>query len=197
MRNATMVFAVVFAAAGCAPPAVRERVVLLPAPDGSVGELIVQSDRKNIVLNARYAGAEVVGDKLQERTYTEQEVKQRFADAMGALPQRVRAYLFYFDYDSMAPTRESFGVIDEVRDELTRRPGAEVIVIGHTDRVGTGPYNDQLSLKRAESVRDILVKAGIPTERIETFGRGEREPLVETPDETPEPRNRRVEIKLR
>ena len=71
------------------------------------------------------------------------------------------------------------------------------MVIGHTDRVGAVPYHDTLSLRRAERVRDELVKVGIAAERIRVAGRGEREPLVATPDEVAEPRNRRVEITVR
>ena len=70
-------------------------------------------------------------------------------------------------------------------------------MIGHTDRVGTVPYNDALSLRRAERARDELVKAGVPADRIRVEGRGEREPLVATADEVAEPRNRRVEIDVR
>lgn len=68
-------------------------------------------------------------------------------------------------------------------------------MIGHTDRVGKLEANDALSLKRAEAVGEQL-KA--PASRLMEFaGRGEREPLVPTADEVPEPANRRVEINLR
>ena len=73
----------------------------------------------------------------------------------------------------------------------------DVVVIGHTDRIGNEQFNDRLSLQRAERVRSELVKLGIPQVRIQTAGRGEREPLINTPDEVSEPRNRRVEINVR
>jgi outer membrane protein OmpA-like peptidoglycan-associated protein len=72
-----------------------------------------------------------------------------------------------------------------------------VVVIGHTDRVGNLQYNDRLSLQRAERVRGELIRLGIPERRVRIAGRGEREPLVATDDEIPEPRNRRVEINVR
>jgi outer membrane protein OmpA-like peptidoglycan-associated protein len=81
-------------------------------------------------------------------------------------------------------------------DEIARRPAPEIVVIGHTDRVGAVPYNDTLSLRRAERVRDELVKVGIAADRIRVAGRGEREPLVPTADEVAEARNRRVEINV-
>jgi OmpA-OmpF porin, OOP family len=70
-------------------------------------------------------------------------------------------------------------------------------VVGHTDRVGTVPYNDALSLRRAERVQAQLVQLGIPAAQIQAAGRGERAPLVPTEDEVAEPRNRRVEITVR
>ncbi len=58
-------------------------------------------------------------------------------------------------------------------------------------------YNDALSLKRADRVREELRKLGIPKVRISVAGRGKREPEISTADEVPEPRNRRVEINVR
>ena len=81
--------------------------------------------------------------------------------------------------------------------ELRERGAPDVVVIGHTDRIGTEQFNDSLSLQRAERVRGELVKLGIAEARVQIAGRGEREPLVPTDDEVAEPRNRRVEISVR
>ena len=70
-------------------------------------------------------------------------------------------------------------------------------MIGHTDRVGSVEDNDRLSIQRAESVRDQLVKAGIAASMISIAGRGEREPAQATADGVAEPANRRVEISVR
>jgi outer membrane protein OmpA-like peptidoglycan-associated protein len=81
--------------------------------------------------------------------------------------------------------------------EIARRKAAEVAVIGHSDRVGSLEYNDSLSRRRAERVRNDFVERGIPTSAIHVAGRGEREPIVQTADEVSEPLNRRVEINVR
>ena len=73
----------------------------------------------------------------------------------------------------------------------------EILVIGHTDRVGKLEANDSLSVQRAESVKKLLLAAGIAAGSMEVSGRGEREPLVPTADEIAEERNRRVEINIR
>ena len=67
-------------------------------------------------------------------------------------------------------------------------------MIGHADSVGRTAFNDSLSLKRADAVRRILIQAGIRAGKIDTVGRGSREPLVPTAEGVSEPRNRRVEI---
>ena len=88
-------------------------------------------------------------------------------------------------------------MLAQVRQALAGMPAPEVVVTGHTDRVGPLEANDRLSLARANVVRDILVAAGMDRSLISVAGRGEREPLVATADEVAEAANRRVEIKLR
>jgi outer membrane protein OmpA-like peptidoglycan-associated protein len=94
-------------------------------------------------------------------------------------------------------TAESEAELAAITLEIASRPAFEVMVIGHTDTVGGLEANDKLSLRRAAAVRDILIAAGVPGEKIELAGRGERETLVKTGDEVAEARNRRVEISVR
>ena len=77
------------------------------------------------------------------------------------------------------------------------RPVPDVLVIGHTDTTGSPASNFELGLKRATTVRNILVEAGLDPAFIELISHGEEELLVPTADEVAEPRNRRVEIAVR
>jgi outer membrane protein OmpA-like peptidoglycan-associated protein len=70
-------------------------------------------------------------------------------------------------------------------------------VVGHTDLVGTEPYNIELSSRRANHVRDLLVTKGIKPSALSVSFYGKARPLVPTRDEVPEPRNRRVEVIVR
>lgn len=70
----------------------------------------------------------------------------------------------------------------------------EIFIQGHTDRTGSASFNHRLSCARAVSVRAYLMASGIPAEKIEIAGWGERRPLVETPDEVGVLQNRRVEL---
>ena len=73
----------------------------------------------------------------------------------------------------------------------------EVVVTGHTDTTGTPPSNHELGMKRATMVRALLADAGLDPTSVEVTSHGEAALLVRTPDDTYEPRNRRVEIPIR
>lgn len=76
-------------------------------------------------------------------------------------------------------------------------PHMRVRVIGHTDSTGSDAINDPLSLDRAHSVRDYLAAKGVQPARVETTGRGSREPLADNTSDAGRAANRRVEIFLR
>jgi len=130
-------------------------------------------------------------------TTSEADVKRDFGPALAAQPRRPVSFFLYFltDTDEFAP--ESKVLVAQIFAEIARRPAPEIVIIGHTDRVGSMQYNDGLSRKRAERCRDELLKIGIPKVRISVAGRGWREPEVPTAQDVPEPRNRRVEISVR
>lgn len=180
---------------GCAAGKI-ERVVLLPGPDGKTGGVIVRTPSREVELTTPYAGVEIDAKKVESKNYTEQEIRQRYRQAIDAQPVRPQSFTVYFKTSTLL-TADSTIKLDAVKKDLLLLPAPEIVVIGHTDRVNSVAYNDDLSLKRAMTVRDILVSIGIPPNRIEVAGRGEREPLVPTPDEVQEPLNRRVEIKIR
>jgi outer membrane protein OmpA-like peptidoglycan-associated protein len=198
MRRAGFASLALLLLAGCAKPARDDLYVLLPGAEGKTGALSVDSAGRVAVLDQPYAAARVKEPgRVEPGTVTEQEAKQAFGSALEAQPGRPISFLLYFLEGRDELTPESQQIVSTVPGEIARRPAPEVVVIGHTDRVGTLPFNDALSLRRAARVRDELVKAGIAADRIRVEGRGEREPLVPTADEVAEPRNRRVEVNVR
>jgi outer membrane protein OmpA-like peptidoglycan-associated protein len=124
-------------------------------------------------------------------------VQQQFGGALSARPPRPVSYILYFITGKDELTPESQQMMEQIKAELTRRAYPEITVIGHTDSVGGPAYNDALSLKRAEAMRQRLVEAGISPELIKVAGRGSREMIVQTDAGVSEPRNRRVEINVR
>ncbi|UCV13083.1 OmpA family protein [Dechloromonas denitrificans] len=174
-----------------------ERVVLLPSADGRPSAVVVRDAKGELLLNEPYAGTYRRGGSNDSYRSTPEEVQERFGAALAAQPIRPSSYLLYFQQGGNVLTPESQADFVRVRQEIAERPAVEVMVIGHTDRVGSLQANDSLSAKRAEAVRGMLIEAGVPAEKLEAIGRGERDPLVATEDEVAEAKNRRVEISVR
>jgi outer membrane protein OmpA-like peptidoglycan-associated protein len=84
--------------------------------------------------------------------------------------------------------------VERVADFLSANPGVRVLVEGHTDSRGSDEYNTELSRRRAESVRDVIVGAGVPADRINAIGRGEAYPVAGNDNAAGQQQNRRVEI---
>ena len=87
-------------------------------------------------------------------------------------------------------------VFIELKD-AGERSGADVQVTGHTDTLGSGADNDALSLRRAQSIRELLIDRGLKPELVRAAGRGERELLEQTGDGVRNAKNRRVEVTVR
>jgi outer membrane protein OmpA-like peptidoglycan-associated protein len=190
-----------FSAPPAPPPApaaapAAELVVVLPSADGHTGTVIVESQGQRTVLNQPYA-ANRIGPGGGLTRLSEQEVKGAFGAALASIPARPALFLLYFVTGTDELTEDSKGELERMLQELRRRPAPDILVIGHTDKVGGDADNDRLSLMRAERVRSSLVAQGIAAERIQASGRGEREPIVQTADGVDEPKNRRVEINVR
>lgn len=175
-----------------------ERVVLLPSQDGRPSAVVIVSAAGQTVLDQPYLSAAIGRDgAVSTASETVDAVQQRYAATLAALPQRAAVFLLYFDTATEALVPESLARLAQIKLELATRPAPEIIVIGHTDTVDTSAYNDALSLKRALAVKQMLVDVGIAADSISASGRGEREPLVPTGDRVDQPRNRRVEIRVR
>lgn len=175
-----------------------ELVVVLPGPEGKVGTVVVERGGERVVLNQAFAASRIVsGSGPQAQRLADGEVRRDFGSLLAVLPGRPKSFLLYFLEGSDEFTPESRVELEKMLAELRERGAPDVVVIGHTDRIGTEQFNDSLSLQRAERVRGELVKLGIAQARVQIAGRGERETLVPTDDEVAEPRNRRVEISVR
>ena len=124
-------------------------------------------------------------------------MQRLFGDALSALPAPPRRFTLHFRFDSDDLTDEARALVPEILRSVTARSVPDVVVVGHTDTAGTSASNFELGLKRASFVRSLLVEAGLETSAIEVISHGETDLLVQTPDDTPEPRNRRVEIAVR
>lgn len=81
-----------------------------------------------------------------------------------------------------------------VASNLQAYPDSSVQIVGHTDSDGDAAFNQQLSEDRANSVASVLINNGVPTSRIQAFGRGEAQPVASNLNPAGKAQNRRVEI---
>lgn len=182
------------ALAGCAGPA--SRVVLLPQSKASAVDITVGNQTQVLDQAYQVASVSARGDIAVDTT-TADQVQAQFPQLLLRQPAPEQRYLLYFEPGGSKLTAESEAQLTAVVAVAGTRPGGEIIVIGHTDRVGSLEANDTLSRQRAAAIRELLLARGFAAERVEAVGRGEREPLVATDDEVDEPRNRRAEIVVR
>jgi outer membrane protein OmpA-like peptidoglycan-associated protein len=160
--------------------------VLLPGEDGQVGAVAIAEPQRTTILDTPLGAAK-----------SEEDVKWTFAEALAAQPPKALSFTLYFFDKSTDIVPDSRATLDALMAEVAKRQAVEVQITGHTDRVGKVEDNDRLSIERAEAVRNVLIKNGLHASFIRAVGRGEREPLIPTPDEQAEPRNRRVEVIVR
>lgn len=175
---------------GCAP---TSYVVLLPSPDGSVGEVVVRGQKGEQVLTKAGQAGSLDGEAVQ---LEEQQIREDFGATMAALPKIPARFLLYFTAGTTL-TAESEALIPKIIADAHTRPAVDISVIGHTDTLANEPYNNQLALKRASKVSDLLSEKGLKANSVSIESHGKKNLLVPTPDNTYEPRNRRVEVSVR
>ncbi|MEQ8927696.1 MAG: OmpA family protein [Fulvivirga sp.] len=103
----------------------------------------------------------------------------------------------YFNFNKATFRDESYPELNKLESMMAENSGLQIEISGHTDNVGPKDYNKSLSQRRANAVKDYLVKKGIDARRITAVGYGEERPLASNDDEK-EGRelNRRVEFKV-
>jgi outer membrane protein OmpA-like peptidoglycan-associated protein len=114
----------------------------------------------------------------------------------AANPASAPSFMVFFDWDRSNLSQQALNTIKQASDQFKATGKARITATGHTDKSGPENYNMALSLRRANTVKDALVRDGVPAMAISVIGKGETQPLVPTADGVREPQNRRVEIVL-
>lgn len=186
-------------AAACAEPRLgKSLVIVLPDESGKVGAVEFDDGKNKVVLDKALAAAKVTNaGKVEAVAVTEKDVDTIFKAALDTLPTVPQRFRLYFEGDSARLTERSRQDFEKVFGDIEKRSAYEVEVTGHTDSVGEASYNETLSIRRAEAVRDKLVERGVKKELIFVYGRGENDLFVKTRDNRHEPLNRRVEVLVR
>jgi OmpA-OmpF porin, OOP family len=185
---------VILALAGCAH---STSVVLLPDEDGRHGQVVIHKAGGETLVSEPNSRATLSGAQPVIRPLGAKGLKPTEAALLGALPPAAKSFTLYFIEGTTDMTAESVPVLDGIRAEIAKRPGAEVQVTGHTDTVGSASDNDSLSKRRAEEILNLLASKGFDRAIMTAVGRGERELAQPTADNVSNPVNRRVEVIVR
>ena len=154
---------------------------------------------KNDFLNAMHNIYEKIStqENEQENTNKNNNLENETKDEVTIVTKNENKELMqiiYFDFDKFNLSEVSKDKIEKFLNNYGSIIN-EYLIVGHTDTKGTNKYNLSLSIKRAEVVKEILINYGIKQNSIKILGKGEESLAVNTPDDTKQPANRRVEIK--
>jgi OOP family OmpA-OmpF porin len=99
-----------------------------------------------------------------------------------------------FEFNKATLTEDSERILWRAYNAMVANPDVRVVISGHTDNVGSQKYNQALSLRRAQSVKNWLVKEGIASNRMRTVGKGLNEPVASNETDAGRAENRRIEF---
>ena len=124
------------------------------------------------------------------------------AEPAKPAPQSVRESVVIqadalFDFDKSVLRPDGKKSIDDALAKLQGTDLEMVIATGHTDSIGTEQYNQRLSERRAEAVKQYMVSKGIPASKITTIGKGETQPVATNKTKEGRQKNRRVDIEFK
>lgn len=194
MKLAFALAATTLLMAGCA----SQTVALLPNEGGKGAGAVVVLDPETGAERGEIATADTeasIAGKGALRAKAVDAKKPWFGDLAARVPYAPQVYVLYFYEGTSDITTESEPVLEALKKAVNAE--SEVQITGHTDTVGSAEANDRLSLQRAEDIRGVLQKDGLPLVNCKVTGRGERQLMVQTADNVDEQANRRVEVIIR
>jgi OOP family OmpA-OmpF porin len=175
--------------------------------DALLGVRYNASNQLSFGLEARYVGTTNPSINVGGQTFYYQSqslvflagVAIKFGQPVAAPPPppppaAAPSYMVFFDWDRSNLSAQALNTIRQAAGAYKTKGSARITATGHTDTSGPEAYNMALSLRRANTVKDALVREGVPATAIAVIGRGEAGLLVKTADGVREPQNRRVEI---
>lgn len=202
--------ALLFLCASCAPANKTQKGALVGAGGGAIagaliGGLIGKDTKGTLIgaaIGAAVGGASGAGiGRMMDNQ--ERDMRQALANSEAAAVRREGDLLAItlrgdvtFDHDSAIVRPGLYAEIDRIANVMMQYPDTLIRVEGHTDSTGSEQYNLELAARRANAVKDLIVRKGVIPSRIETVTFGESRPIATNETEAGRQMNRRVEIKI-
>ena len=188
---------------GCASLNKKETGAIIGAGAGAaVGGVIGKnngSTAKGAIIGAAVGGTigAVIGHQMDQQA---KELKQNIPGAtverVGEGIQVTFASGLLFDFDSDRVKSDAAQNLRNLASSLDKYPNTDLVIVGHTDSVGTDSYNQSLSERRARATANYLSAQGVTSARLRPLGRGETEPVSSNDSESGRSQNRRVEVAI-
>lgn len=169
-----------------------------PEPDGDEtrDQEISESEEEMSERQRRAEEGSGIGEQELDDEERAAEEERRKAEEEEKAKQEVLSEKVYFEFDDSSLTREAREVLQRKVRWLRDNPDACIVIEGHCDERGTDEYNLALGSRRAESVKDYLVNAGVDGSQLSTISYGEERPAVEGSGQEVWEENRRAEFRF-
>ena len=206
-RGAVITLAVVLAISmsivGCSSLSKTERGAAIGAGAGAVIGGAVGAKyggtAKGAIIGAAVGGTAgaIIGQQMDKQAKDlEDELEGAEVDRVGEGIAVKFDNSLMFDFDSAQLRSSARGELSALASNLQEYPNTDLVIVGHTDAVGSDEYNLALSQRRAETARSHLVAEGVSPSRVTTVGKGEREPISSNDTDAGRQQNRRVEVAI-
>ncbi len=202
-RRIALGLALAVSVAACASLNRKEKGAIIGATAGGAAGAVIGnntgSTARGAIIGAVIGGATgaIVGHQM------DQQAKELRQNIPGATVTRVGEGIavtfasgLLYDFDSDIVRSESAGNLRSLAASLGKYPKTDLMIVGHTDAVGSTEYNQALSQRRATAASNYLEAQGVSAARLKAVGRGETEPLSANDTEAGRQGNRRVEIAI-
>ena len=191
------------ASAGCQTLNKKEQGAIIGAGSGAVvGSVIghaTGSTARGAIIGAAVGGAAgaIIGHQMDQKA---KEIQQKVPGAVVTREGEGLVVTFesglLFDFDSDRLREASKDNLNNLASSLSQFGDSRLLLVGHTDDVGSDTYNADLSRRRASAVASYLISRGVPSARVSTQGRGESEPIAPNDTDANRQKNRRVEVAI-
>jgi outer membrane protein OmpA-like peptidoglycan-associated protein len=202
-RGRTALLALALASAACASANRKEKGAVIGTVAGAtVGGVIgnnTGSTARGAIIGAVVGGTAgaIIGHQMdQQAKELKFEIPGSVVERVGEGIQVTFASGILYDFDSDVIRPEAGLNLETLARSLKKYPTTQLLIVGHTDALGTTAYNQDLSARRASSAARYLVTQGVPASRTQTSGKGESEPLAANGTESGRQLNRRIEVAI-
>ena len=203
IARATLAVLIVAGGSGCSSMSSKEKGAIIgAAAGGAVGGVIgnqTGSTTRGVIIGAVVGGVAgaIIGHQMdQQAKELEQNIPGATVQRVGEGIQITFASGLLFGFDSDVVRGDARYNLNELARSVDKYDESNLLIVGHTDAIGSESYNQDLSERRAESAANYLISQGVDRNRIGTRGLGEMEPVATNETDAGRATNRRVEVAI-